>query len=81
MDYTEKNPRHWQPEGKQVRSAFTEPSGMMYTGSSGIWDSVWAECVSAAGFVASTNFQSQIELTRPSGSSSIALEVVSVSMH
>jgi hypothetical protein len=32
----------------------------MYTGSSGIWDSVWAECVHAAGFVASTNFQSQL---------------------
>lgn len=38
VDYTEKNPNHWQPEGKQVRSAFTQPSGMMYTGSSGIWD-------------------------------------------
>ena len=30
VDYTELNPHHWQPEGKQVRSAFTQPSGMMY---------------------------------------------------
>ena len=37
VDYTELNPGHWQPRGKQVRSAFTVPSGMMYTGSSGIW--------------------------------------------
>ena len=80
VDYTEKNPNHWQPEGKQVRSAFTEPSGMMYTGSSGIWDSVWAECVSAVGFVASTNFQSQlhngVSSPDPSRSSSVAVEVL-----
>jgi beta-galactosidase/beta-glucuronidase len=73
VDYTEKNPRHWQLEGKQVRSAFTQPSGMMYTGSSGIWDSVWAECVSGVGFVASTNFQSQLS-TRGSNHSSITAE-------
>ena len=47
VDWTEDNPRHWQPRGKQVRSAFTVPAGMMYTGSSGIWDSVWLECVPA----------------------------------
>ena len=58
VDYTELNPRHWQPRGKQVRSAFTVPSGMMYTGSSGIWDSVWAECVPRSGFVAAVNAQS-----------------------
>jgi beta-galactosidase/beta-glucuronidase len=51
VDYSEQNPRHWQPRGKQVLSAFTMPSGMMYTGSSGIWDSVWAECVPAAAHV------------------------------
>ena len=40
-DATEMNPRHWQPYGKQQRAAFTNPSGMMYTSSSGIWDTVW----------------------------------------
>lgn len=71
VDYTEKNPRHWQPEGKQVRSAFTQPSGMMYTGSSGIWDTVWAECVHGDAFVASTNIQSQLN----NSASSVHVEV------
>lgn len=47
-DATEANPQHWQPVGKQQRTAFSNPSGMMYTGSSGIWDTVWAECVPAS---------------------------------
>ena len=73
VDYTEENPRHWQPEGKQMRSAFTVPGGMMYTGSSGIWDTVWAECVHAAAFVAAVNTQSTLDSSK--NISAIAMEV------
>jgi beta-galactosidase/beta-glucuronidase len=34
-----------QSYGKQCRSCFDKPSGMNYSPSSGIWATVWAECV------------------------------------
>ena len=47
-DATEQNPNHWQLYGKQQRAAFTDgPSGFMYTSTSGIWDTIWAECLPA----------------------------------
>jgi beta-galactosidase/beta-glucuronidase len=38
-------------KGKQRRSAMTDPSGITYTSSSGIWGTVWLECVSAHGSI------------------------------
>ena len=34
-----------QPKGKQSRGAFTNPAGIRYTSTSGIWQTVWLECV------------------------------------
>lgn len=34
-----------QPKGKQSRGAFSNPSGIRYTSTSGIWQTVWMECV------------------------------------
>ncbi len=36
--------RYWQPKGKQV----LKPGGIMYTGTSGIWQTVWVEPVAQA---------------------------------
>jgi beta-galactosidase/beta-glucuronidase len=44
-DATDLNPHHNQAYGKQQFSAFSKPSGMMYSPSSGIWDTIWLECV------------------------------------
>jgi hypothetical protein len=40
--------RSWQPRGKQELNAMTNPGGIMYTPSSGIWQTVWLEPVPAA---------------------------------
>jgi beta-galactosidase/beta-glucuronidase len=50
-DATDKNPAHNQARGKQQRDAFSKPFGMMYTGSSGLWDTVWLECVPGGSYV------------------------------
>jgi hypothetical protein len=44
FDATESN-RMDQSYGKQCRACFDKPSGMNYSPSSGIWATVWAECV------------------------------------
>ena len=38
-------------KGKQRRSAMTDPSGITYTSSSGIWGTVWLECVPSVGSI------------------------------
>jgi hypothetical protein len=42
FDPTDQGP---QPKGKQSRGAFSNPGGIRYTGTSGIWQTVWLECV------------------------------------
>ena len=38
-------------KGKQRRSAMTDPQGITYTSTSGIWGTVWLECVPSPAFV------------------------------
>ena len=44
FDQTELNGMH-QSAGKQAWKSFDNPGGMMFTGVSGLWAPVWAECV------------------------------------
>ena len=44
-DATDRNPNHNQAFGKQQFSSFAQPEGMTYSPSSGVWDTIWLECV------------------------------------
>lgn len=57
-DATEDNA--FQMFGKQQRAAFSHPSGFMYTSSSGIWDTVWLECVPAYSHIVDVHIQTHI---------------------
>ena len=61
-DATDGGPQHDQTFGKQSRSAFDSPSGFMYTGSSGLWDTVWLECVPASAFISDLAIKPDFDL-------------------